>query len=419
MWNTMKREKLKPFQKFRDYLEYHLAIPCLRTFHTCYRVKRIRCKSRIRFLFILQDLSKWKTEALYKAMVAHPRFEPILGITPPTGKQDTTRLEEYCHSKGYPYIILDKNRKLTTQVSPDIVAHQQPYWHEIHPAHSVWRNFNVPIVYIPYCTHSLLTYWDSNQYLHHYCWHHYFENYSCCEERKSIHFYHGNNFVVTGLPFMDELAAPKEQFPDPWPADGRKRIIYAPHHTIGKLHMEGIEYSTFLENGDFMLKMAEKYRDKVYFVFKPHPRLFQNLVQLWGVSRAEAYYDQWRNGENSHVEEGAYQALFKYSDALIHDCSSFTVEYLYMGKPAMYLLRHEDHATNISQYVGEAFDLHEKGRTHQDIELFIQQIIKEEDSRKEAREHFYETTLQPPHGQSACANIIDAILGQGEYSQIR
>lgn len=406
-------------QKLKNYIEYHLFIPGLQKFYTCYQIKRIRSKNQIRFLFVLQDLSKWKTEALYKAMMAHPRFEPILGITPPTGKQDTTRLEEYCHSKGYPYIILDKNRKLTTQVSPDIVAHQQPYFQDIHPTHRVRHNLSVPIVYIPYCIHSLLAYWDSNQYIHHYCWQHYFENSSCCEERKRIHFYHGKNFVVTGLPFWDELAAPKEQFPNPWPTDGRKRIIYAPHHTIGGLHMEGIEYSTFLENGEFMLEMAEKYKNKIYFVFKPHPRLYHNLVQIKGQAWTDAYYNEWKNRENCNIELGIYLPLFKHSDAMIHDCSSFTVEYLYMGKPAMYLLRHEDHTANISHYVGEAFDLHEKGRTHHDIERFIQQIITGEDFRKEAREQFYEATLQPPHGQSACANIIDAILGQGAYSQTR
>ena len=37
----------------------------------------IRKKDRIRFLFILQELSQWKTESLYKAMLDHPRFEPI------------------------------------------------------------------------------------------------------------------------------------------------------------------------------------------------------------------------------------------------------------------------------------------------------------------------------------------------------
>ena len=45
-----------------------------RLFH-CWQsvlVRRIRRKTTIRFGFLLQELSQWKTESLYKAMLAHP-----------------------------------------------------------------------------------------------------------------------------------------------------------------------------------------------------------------------------------------------------------------------------------------------------------------------------------------------------------
>ena len=34
---------------------------------------------------------------------------------------------------------------------------------------------------------------------------------------------------------------------------------------------------------------------------------------------------------------------------------------------------------------------------------------------KSEREHFYNKYLIPPHGKTACENIINAILGQEEY----
>ena len=44
-------------------------------------VDRVRSKSKIKVLFILSDLSLWKTESLYRAMLEHDRFEPVIGLT--------------------------------------------------------------------------------------------------------------------------------------------------------------------------------------------------------------------------------------------------------------------------------------------------------------------------------------------------
>ena len=44
------------------------------------RGEALRRKDVIKVLFILPNLPKWKTESLYEAMLAHPRFEPIIGV---------------------------------------------------------------------------------------------------------------------------------------------------------------------------------------------------------------------------------------------------------------------------------------------------------------------------------------------------
>ena len=164
-----------------------------------------------------------------------------------------------------------------------------------------------------------------------------------------------------------------------------------------------------------MLEMRDKYRDKVYFVFKPHPSLRNKLYEYWGAEKTEAYYSRWENPGVSHIEEGKYLSLFKHSDAMIHDCGSFTIEYLYTGLPVMYLVRGESHTDNMIPYAKEAFDLHYKGFTRVDIERFIKDVIAGKDPRAEERRVFYEKNLLPPHGKTACENIINAILGQEEY----
>ncbi len=398
---------------------YNLVLHAYSIYVRC-RVAKIRKKKKIRFLFVLQDLSQWKSENLYLFMLQHERFDPVLGITnnleiPGAEKAVVT----YCKEKHYEYIMLDAQKTLKEQVHPDVVTFQKPYASMIPPAFLLRKNPTIPFVCIPYGMSSIVESWQINKPMHLFCWMRFFENQSSADEHAPFHLLHGRNYVVTGLPFMDDLTRPRDTFPSPWPSDCRKKhIIYAPHHSLPGMSKEGIGYATFLDNGQFMAEMRDKYKDEVYFVFKPHPLLRQKLTACWGKERVDAYYADWQNKENSHLEQGAYLGLFKHSDALIHDCGSFTVEYFYTGNPAMYLLRDEHHADNMSSYAKEAFNMHEKAYTHEDIERFIQQVIHGEDPKKEARDSYVSQQLMPPHGKKACENIVNAILGEEEYSHM-
>lgn len=347
-------------------------------------------------------------------MLKHPRFDPILAVSPSIGYPGAEKeLMKYCDSKGYKYVWLDPEKTIGEQLQVDIATYQKPYLSETHPAHRVDTNKRIPFVVIPYYLAVLTEEWAVNQRITYFCWRQFINNESCKEDWAKIHRLKGMNYAVTGLPVMDEMLIPKEELEDVWPNnDNRKRIIYAPHHTIADMHWEGIAYSTFLENCEFMLEMRDKYADCVYFVFKPHPSLKDRLLKYWGEEKTEAYYARWEKEGESHVETGKYLSLFKYSDAMIHDCGSFTIEYMYMDKPVMYLLRDEHHADNMIPYAKEAFDLHYKGRTHEDIESFILDVINNVDPLKEQRAVYKEKNLLPPNGKKACENIMDSILGK-------
>ena len=86
---------MKKRLQFLKWRVYHLWLDL--------KMKRIRRQGKIRFLFILQELSQWKTEKLYLAMVDHPRFEPILGVTKCLGYPGAEeKVIKYCQEKGYP-----------------------------------------------------------------------------------------------------------------------------------------------------------------------------------------------------------------------------------------------------------------------------------------------------------------------------
>lgn len=378
------------------------------------RACQIRRKGKIRFGFLIQELTQWKTESLYKAMLAHPRFDPVLCISPSLGYPGAeSMLIDYCTKKGYGFVRLDPDKTIVEQIDLDIVVPEKPYVSEIHKKHQVDFNRSIPYVLIPYYLSTITEDWLVNQRLNLLCWRQFVDNESCRKEWARVHRLHGLNYRVTGLPVMDELLTPKDDLSDVWPVtDGRKRIIYAPHHSIPAWHMEGICYATFLDYSDAILSLRDKYAEQVYFVFKPHPSLRNKLRKVWEEERIDAYYKEWEKPGVSHVEQGEYLSLFKYSDAMIHDCGSFTVEYMYMDNPVMYLEKDENHTENMIPYAKEAFDLHYKGKSIDDIDCFIRDVIDGYDPLKEKRSAFKRQHLLPPHGRTACENIIRSILGE-------
>lgn len=381
--------------------------------------KSIRKKKTITVLFVLAELGSWKTKLLYEAMLKHPRFKPILGVTEaadnPSGKNLLTNfLEEH----NYSFIDLDTKQK-GSKISPDIIFYQKPYdFAYRNPAVRIYKHLNSLFCFVNYGLHVVQTFWSTNQILYKCLWHQYFENQLAANpNRMAMLPDGGKQVVITGLPVQDQLLFPKEQYIDPWKSQEKpkKRIIYAPHHTIGNIHLEGLATSSFLENSEIMVELMHKYADTVQWAFKPHPLLYPHLLKVWGKDKTDTYYNEWKNAENAQLENGEYDALFKYSDAMIHDCSSFTIEYHYTQNPVMYLIRKKNAENEMSPFGQKAFDLHYKGCTKEDIEKFIQNVIDGVDPMKEEREKFYDNYLIPPHGKTACENIINAILGEAEY----
>lgn len=387
-------------------------------------VVRIREKEKITVLFALSDLSVWKTENLYAAMLAHPRFEPVIGVTmlacetPVEEIRKYNAVINYLNVKGYNYIELSNEQ--IRQIKPDIAFYQQPY-----------RNFISDAVFFPqiikygglicdvhYSLRTLVATkensWIIDQGLYRYCWQIYVENDMNLEYGK-LSVLKGRNLVVTGVPMQDELMKPSQSFDDPWKPQckRKKRIIYAPHHTLPDPN-NLLNLSCFLDVCDYMLEIAKTFADDVQFAFKPHPYLKRKLITLWGEEKTNRYYAQWDELSNGQLVEDAYLPLFKHSDAMIHDCDSFTLEYCYIRKPVMYLVsseRVEERRNELNRFGQKAFDLHTHGFTKEDIHKFVSSVIADTDNLADKREQFYQDALIPPHGKTAVDNIIESILG--------
>ena len=148
--------------------------------HVCtpWNLFRLRHKKTIRVLFVLTDLSLWKTELLYQKMSEHPRFTPILGITPTQVDPEESRekLREYCDERKYEYQDIDTKASLTAQTGADIIIYPQPYSSNYYPKHYYTNNPTALVVHFPYGVHSIMEEWTLNMPFYLHIWQHYFEN---------------------------------------------------------------------------------------------------------------------------------------------------------------------------------------------------------------------------------------------------
>lgn len=379
-------------------------------------VKDMRKKDKIKVLFIISQLAKWKTENLYQAMKMHPRFDPMIGVAlgivdyPTMEAEKLNQLLSYIKEKGYSYTELRLTADIENRIKPDIIFYQEASG----GINSYIFFTSLHNVLFCYSCYGILTLTEKELYNSPYqniCWQWFVESPLIINYAKNVMSNHAKNLVFTSSPIVDELLENKKIKDDPWKRQPclKKRIIWAPHHTIG-IGKEEIHYGTFLQVADGMMKMAKKYEKETQWAFKPHPSLKQKLYFLWGEERTNYYWSFWANSDNCQLEEGKYTTLFKFSDAILHDSSSFTAEYLYMNKPCMYLVNGKEHPLN--DFGKACYEQYYKGANMEDVEQFVQNVIQNIDPRKNERKLFFHDYLLPPNGKTACENIINKILDE-------
>lgn len=371
--------------------------------------------------FVIYE-SMWKYDSLFKLMLEDVNFNPLIVVCPIVHKgheymvQSMNQCLHFFQEKGYPCVVA-YDKKMDNYIDPmkyepDIIFYTRPY--EIEVDYRCWRNRYKDVLscYLNYFYVSNNEPWSCADYFHRSLWRYYLE-YPVLQKQinKFLAPYHLNSKVV-GYLLFDAFRLHKTSDSD-WPITNthKKRIIWAPHFSITG-HTGINAFSTFEKYYDLMPKLAEKYKDEIEIVFKPHPVLKLSLYEAedWGKERTDAYYEKWAKVENTAFVDGEYVGLFLASDAMIHDCNSFTVEYLAVNKPAMFL---DSGMTDdkINEAGKEARACYYKGYCEEDIENFIKMIIEGgEDELKEKREAFYINYILPPNGKLAAENIIDDLL---------
>lgn len=299
------------------------------------KAKRARGE-KIRVLFLVSSVSKWKCQSLYEEMAKGTTYAPVMGITT-TDEDEGLSPEALEHQLAGVQSWFEAHgnicERTTGRLEADIVFFQAPWG--LYPGQRVWDVSSYALTcYMPYCIEASHKNDRSERFDHHHL--------------ANFHNLMWKNFGWSEAYARHYAAA---QFPWEWAgetfgsghttldkyvgagADG-EYVIYAPHFSFDwNGHSAILHIGTFDWTGRMMLEYA-KAHPEIKWAWKPHPKLKARLVEIgWGTqAEVDVYYAEWEN-LGWACYDGDYDVLFKQSRALITDCDSFLTEYAAVDRP--------------------------------------------------------------------------------------
>jgi len=182
----------------------------------------------------------------------------------------------------------------------------------------------------------------------------------------------GENVVLAGYSKMDNLSNKVSLRDTNSLNHNRKKILIAPHHTVS---MEALPLSNFLKYYELILEMPILFPN-VDFVFRPHPLLFTTLVnnKLWTQEEIEHYIDKLQEKGVEYSTAGDYLGVFEECDAIINDCGSFTVEWLFTGKPGCFVYNEKLKKEHLTTLMNMAIEKYTIAQCKEDIVKFVKAI---------------------------------------------
>lgn len=389
--------------------------------------KNVKKKGKVKVAFVLYSAAMWSCSDLYRKMEKDERFEPCIVVAKYTNESNMKTWPTYNMTKNFfekeNYKIvtisdkIKKNQGWEAMGKPDVVFYLTPY-HTLLPVgvNQGYLPSKVITIYIPYSYMLIKAEEKYDVPAFKYSWRHF-----CDSEiyRKILLDYnplYERNTYFVGYPKMDAFFS-NENIDEAklWKLDGKekKKIIYAPHHSLKDLDYCSSHFSTFDKNYYFILELAKKYADTTTWIYKPHPNLKKTVVMA-DVFHSEDEYDdylkQWDDLPNAKVvQEGTYVDYFLTSDAMICDSVSFLAEYQFTGKPLLLLTRPEQEFNKFGEMIRSV--LYQcPGEDFEEIEEFVSNIVIDgKDSMKTERDLFFNEKLDYYH-KNGCLTASEQIF---------
>lgn len=345
-------------------------------------------KRKIRVLFLVNEISKWKVQSLYDLIKESEDFEPIIALNIADRQWDCSlsqRAEiiknnyEFFKSKGMDaqivYDAVDDVSKDLAELNPDIVFYQQPYWLAKEHRPELVSEYALTC-YIPYYVPNYSQFHLYCKYFHEILFRYYQPNKEWESVLNGIMKHKAGKIMGLGHTALDVFNSNENKEHN----SKENYVIYAPHWSIKhKGNVNSENYSTFLHNGVAILNYA-KAHPEINWVFKPHPTLKNVLLKSGAMSKrqVENYYNQWSK-IGKYSCDSDYADIFLNSKALITDCGSFLVEYFCCNKPLIHLIPNDglpDSIESMQDILGTFYKVHNLDEMYK---VFDEVLVKNKD----------------------------------------
>jgi hypothetical protein len=397
----------KPLKYIQIIIE---ASECWKHYDEVIKLIKAKIKSgiKIRVAFLICYDSVFPVKSFFEKMLLDTMFDPFIIIIPDISRGKENMIHQfdksynkYIHTYGEKKVFPGYNKGDDTYLDHsnnfDIVYFSHPYESMTHKYFQMeyLKKKKVLTCYTEYF-HLGIHRSFGQQHVKHsiFClfWRIFTESKYSYQYFRRYQLIKGKNVRIAGFCKMDGFVECQrvKYF--------RKRIIVAPHHTVRNEFKNTIPISNFLRYAEFFLELPLLYPD-IDFIFRPHPLLFVRLSEedLWGSEKVNDYLNEIAKKKNMIYSDGGdFFNLFINSDAIIHDCNSFIIDYLFTGYPCCYMTTNELQVKSMfSKFGRECLDQYYKASNKKDILNFIDDIIiRENDILKQGRISFIDKELK-------------------------
>ena len=379
-------------------------------------------KRKLKVVFLNSQNSKWVYQHLYEKFANNPNFEVQVLITVGESflkKKDGFVQWEKLAQDSYEFFrnqnmnvdfAFDLKKKKyidLKQFKPDIIFYEQPWG--LSDKQSVFKTSEYALSF--YCTYGSCITNGRNEYSETFYKdvYTYFLDNACVKEVLIEHGCNEKSLVVAGQSKLDAYMKPINLSNIIWKTEGKKRVIWAPHHSFYEESM--LRFGTFTWNYKFFYNFAKNHPE-IEFILKPHPELKRQIVRqkVMSISEMTEYFKMWENLPNAQVYEfGNYFDMFRTSDLLITDCNSFLYEYLPTKKPVIHLIG--EHSVGHNNFGQKIISGYYPARNIEELENHIQSVlINGYDPKLPVREDVISNVLiQPKNGVASF--IVNYVVG--------
>lgn len=341
---------------------------------------------KIRIAFLFQVASFWPSwESLYSVLTNDPRFQVQLYLV----KDDVDKSKQMYTAEAFLRQSTLNYRLFSDEgfdaFSPHIAVLQTPYEFTQRKHHLYalkLKKRGIRVIYIPYGIEIANTRAARHNHFRESVIKNAWRIYTLSEDfRREYEKYCENAAAVRGfgLPRFDMLYQ-REKFrlsPDiENRLQGRKLVVWHTHFAK-RIDVDGAkkQVTPYLDEYIAFAKILHQYRDKLYFLFLPHPRFGDDAVDIESNLKSKLILELLDSCENAYVDYADdYRPSLLSADAIITDRSALAVESGVVGCPVLYL-KNPDFDEEIFPPLAPLFNSYEQGTGCVDIQRFLKEFM--------------------------------------------